>query len=372
MNKQEYPKIKETLYTEVLDNGLNIFLLPKKGFHKSFVTFSTNLGSIATKIEDNNGNLFDLPMGIAHFLEHKLFEQDNKDVSAQFAMNQGRVNAFTQNNRTTYLFSCTANLEENLKLLLNFVQYPLFTKEGIEKEKGIITQEIKMYNDDPNTVAYMDLLRNMFDNHPVRYDILGTEETIKKMNVDILRNTHQTFYNPKNMVLFITGNFDPLKLIEFIKENQKKSTFTEQFSKVNDIPIQNNIVAKKEKEHNLEVSIPNYLLGIKQLPTNLESENIMKKELIMAILMDLVIGKSSPNYRQLIKNGLINDSFGIDITFEETYGFFLVGSETYLPKELDTTLREIFLNLNSFIIKEKEFKRTKRHIIGGFIQALNS
>ena len=372
MNKQEYPKIKETLYTEVLDNGLNIFLLPKKGFHKSFVTFSTNLGSIATKIEDNNGNLLDLPMGIAHFLEHKLFEQDNKDVSAQFAINQGRVNAFTQNNRTTYLFSCTANLEENLKLLLNFVQYPLFTKEGIEKEKGIITQEIKMYNDDPNTVAYMDLLRNMFDNHPVRYDILGTEETIKKMNVDILRNTHQTFYNPKNMVLFITGNFDPLKLIEFIKENQKKSTFTEQFSKVNDIPIQNNIVAKKEKEHNLEVSIPNYLLGIKQLPTNLESENIMKKELIMAILMDLVIGKSSPNYRQLIKNGLINDSFGIDITFEETYGFFLVGSETYLPKELDTTLREIFLNLNSFIIKEKEFKRTKRQIIGGFIQALNS
>jgi len=372
MNKQEYPKIKETLYKEVLDNGLNIFLLPKKGFHKSFVTFSTNLGSIATKIEDNNGNLIDLPMGIAHFLEHKLFEQENKDVSTQFAINQGRVNAFTQNNRTTYLFSCTANLEENLKLLLNFVQYPLFTKEGVEKEKRIITQEIKMYNDDPNTVIYMNLLRNMFDNHPVKYDILGTEETIKEMNVNILRNTHQTFYNPKNMVLFVTGNFDSFKLIEFIKENQKNITFSEEFSKVNDIPIQDNIVAKKDTELNLEVCIPNYLLGIKQLPTNLASENIMKKELIMAILLDLVIGKSSPNYRHFIKNGLINDSFGIDITFEETYGFFLVGSETYLPKELDTTLREIFLNLNSFIIKETDFKRTKRQIIGGFIQALNS
>ncbi|MCK5762158.1 MAG: insulinase family protein, partial [Candidatus Izimaplasma sp.] len=365
-------KIKEVLYTEILENGLNIYLLPKKGFHKSYATFSTNLGSIATQIKDSKNNIIDLPMGIAHFLEHKLFEQNNQDVSTKFAANQARVNAFTQNNRTTYMFSCTANLEKNIELLLNFVQNPLFTDEGVEKEKGIITQEIRMYQDDPNTVAYMRLLKNLYKDHPVKYDILGTEESIQDINVEILNKAHQTFYNPKNMILFITGNFDPEELIIFIRENQKNTFFKNEYINVDNIPKQNNIIYKKGLKINHEISIPNYLLAIKQLPTNFQKENIMKKELIMAILIDLIIGKSSPNYRHLINDGLINDSFGIDITFEESYGFFLVGSETYSPEELNSTLREIFLNLDSFEIRKTEFDRTKRQIIGGFIQALNS
>ena len=372
MNRQEYPKIKEVLYTETLENGLNVYLLPKKGFHKSYATFSTNLGSIATQIKDNKNNIIDLPMGIAHFLEHKLFEQNNQDVSTKFAANQARVNAFTQNNRTTYMFSCTANLEKNVELLLNFVQNPLFTNEGVEKEKGIITQEIRMYQDDPNTVAYMSLLKNLYKDHPVKYDILGTEETIKAINVDILNKAHQTFYNPNNMILFITGNFIPEELMIFIRENQKNTIFLEQYKNVDNIPTQNDLIYKKELKIDLEISIPNYLLAIKQLPTNFETENIMKKELIMAILIDLIIGKSSPNYRHLLNDGLINDTFGIDITFEESYGFFLVGSETYFPKDLDKALRDIFLNISSFKIEREAFNRTKRQIIGGFIQALNS
>ena len=372
MNKKEYLKIKETLYTEVLDNGLSVYLLPKKGFHKSYVTFSTSLGSIATKIKDENNIYYDLPKGIAHFLEHKLFEQNNQDVSSKFATNQARVNAFTQNNRTTYMFSCTANLETNIELLLNFVQNPLFTDEGVEKEKDIIIQEIRMYQDDPNTIAYMNLIKNMFETHPIKYDILGTEESLKEINVDILKKAHQTFYNPKNMILFITGNFDPKKLIKFIKKNQEKITFQNQYIDASNISNQTNIVYKKESNMNLEISIPNFLLGIKQSPTNFKEENIMKKELTMAILIDLIIGKSSQNYRSLINKGLINDSFGIDITFEESYGFFLIGSETYSPVELKTTLKEIFLNLETFEIKETEFNRTKKQIIGSFIQALNS
>ncbi len=372
MNKNVYPKIKEVLYHEVLDNGLNVFLLPKKGFHKSFVTFSTNLGSIDTHIQDNNGKIVDLPLGIAHFLEHKLFEQNNKDVSALFAMNQASVNAFTQNNRTTYMFSCTANLEKNIELLLDFVQYPLFTDKGVEKEKGIITQEIKMYEDDPNTVAYMHLLKNIYKDHPIRHDILGTEDSIKTINVDILNKTHQTFYSPSNMVLFITGNFQATNIIEFIRNNQKNVIFSNDYHNISIIPPQNDIVYKNKSEINLEIIIPNYLLAIKQMPTNLTKENILKKELIMAILIDLIIGKSTSNYRHLINDGLINDSFGIDITFEETYGYFLVGSETYFPKELHTTLKEIFQNLEGLKINIEDFKRTKKQIIGGFIQALNS
>ncbi len=372
MNKLVYPKIKETLYTKQLANGLSVFLLPKKGFHKSYASFSTDLGSIATKIRDEHHQEFALPKGIAHFLEHKLFEQNNTDVSTLFAANQARVNAFTQNNRTTYLFSCTANLEENLALLLNFVQNPLFTEAGVEKEKSIITQEIRMYKDDPNTVAYMSLLRNMYNAHPVTDDILGTEESIKAINVDILTKTHQTFYNPNKMVLFVAGNFDPLKLMQFIEKNQENVFFNNTYQDASNIPLESNIVGKKHTEINLDITIPNYLLAIKQLPTNFKQENIIKKELIIAILVDLLIGKSSANYKHLLENGLINDSFGIDITLEETYGFFLVGSETHQPKALEQALKTIFQNLDDFEITKTDFSRTKRQIIGGFIQALNS
>jgi len=372
MNKQDYPKIKETLYTEKLKNGLSVFLLPKKGFHKSYASISTNLGSLATKIKDQNQNEYPLPKGIAHFLEHKLFEQNNADVSTLFAANQARVNAFTQNNRTTYLFSCTANLEKNLELLLNFVQFPLFTKEGVEKEKGIITQEIRMYKDDPNTVAYMNLLKNMYRTHPITDDILGTEETIKQIDVDILTKTHQAFYNPHNMILFIAGNFNPEELIAFIRKNQEKVIFSNPYYDASVLPLESNTVITEKSTINLEITIPNYLLAIKQLPTNFKEENILKKELTMAILTDIVIGKSSANYKHLLKNGLINDSFGQDITFEETYGFYLIGSETYKPEELATTLKAIFQNIDSFKITTEAFNRTKRQIIGGFIQALNS
>ncbi len=372
MNKHEFTKINEVLYHEQLDNGLNVFLLPKEGFHKSYVTFSTKLGSIMTKILDKEENIIDLPMGIAHFLEHKLFEQDGKDISGSFAKNQANVNAFTQNNRTTYLFSCTDKLEENIELLLNFVQNPLFTIEGIEKEKGIIASEIKMYEDDPNTVAYMSLIRNMFSKHPIRNDILGTTKTISKIDKSILERTHKTYYNPKNMVLFVTGNFKVDEILDYIKNNQKNVNFYCDSKSYENITVENETVYKEKEEVNLEVNVPNFLLGVKQGPTDYDLENIIKKELCFSILLDLTIGKSTRNYKNLLRKELINDSFGLDITLEKTYGFFLIGSETYKPKELDIELKKILLNLKDEKLKEEDFLRTRKQIVGGFIHALNS
>lgn len=372
MNKHEFTKINEVLYHEELDNGLNVFLLPKEGFHKSYVAFSTKLGSIMTEILDKDDKIINLPMGIAHFLEHKLFEQDGKDISGSFAKNQANVNAFTQNNRTTYLFSCTDKLEENIKLLLNFVQNPLFTVEGIEKEKGIITSEIKMYEDDPNTVAYMSLIRNMFSNHPIRNDILGTTDTISKIDKSILEITHKTYYNPKNMVLFVTGNFNVKEILDFIRSNQEKVDFVNESKPFDSITIESEEVYKESEEVKLEVNVPNFLLGVKQGPTDHDLEDIIKKELCFSILLDLTIGKSTKNYKDLLRKELINDSFGLDITLEKTYGFFLIGSETYKPKELDTELKNILLNLQDDKVKEEDFLRTKKQIVGGFIHALNS
>lgn len=372
MNRQEFTRINEVLYHELLDNGLNVFLLPKEGFHKSYVTFSTKLGSIMTKIIDKNDTLIDLPKGIAHFLEHKLFEQDGEDVSSLFSQNQASVNAFTQNNRTSYLFSCTDKLKENIDLLLHFVQNPSFTDEGIEKEKGIIGSEIKMYEDDPNTVAYMSLIRNMFKTHPIRYDILGTLDTISAIDKSILEQTHETYYNPKNMVLFVTGNFDVNEIIQHIKENQSKLSFDSNYLPFEDVEVEDLSVMETSKEIYLEVNVPNFLLGVKQGATDFETENIIKKELCFSILLDLVIGKSTNNYRELLENELINDSFGLDITLEKSYGFFLIGSETYKPKVLEKQLKAIFLNLENEILKEEDFFRIKKQIVGGFIHALNS
>lgn len=372
MHKQEFKRIDEVLYHEVLENGLNVFLLPKKGFHKSYVTFSTNLGSIMTKIKDKDENIIDLPAGIAHFLEHKLFEQDGKDISSLFAKNQANVNAFTQNNRTTYLFSCTDKLQENIELLINFVQNPYFTDEGVEKEKGIISSEIKMYEDDPNTVAYMGLIRNMFSNHPIRSDILGTIESISKIDKKILEITHKSYYNPKNMVIFVTGNFEVEEILQFIKETQTDVSFNCKYNSYPDIKIEELTVNKEKEDIKLEVNVPNFLLGIKQEATDFNKENILKKELSFSILMDLVFGKSTSNYKQLLSDELINDSFGLDITLEKTYGFFLIGSETYKPKELEIKLIDIISNLETFKLEEEDFLRTKKQIIGGFIHALNS
>lgn len=372
MNKKEYKRINEVLYHEELDNGLNVFLLPKKGFHKSYVTFSTKLGSIMTRIKGKDNEIIDLPMGIAHFLEHKLFEQNGEDVSRLFAQNQASVNAFTQNNRTTYLFSCTDKLKENIELLTNFVQNPYFTEEGIEKEKGIITSEIKMYEDDPNTIAYMSLIRNMFKNHPVRDDILGTVDTISKIDKEILEITHKTYYNPKNMVLFITGNFESKEIMEFIRKNQLDVNFDCVSIPYDNIVIEDTKVISSTKDIKLEVTVPNFLLGVKQGPTDYEKEDIIKKELCFSILLDLTIGKSTKNYKNLLSKELINDSFGLDITLEKSYGFFLIGSETYKPKELELELKEILLNLDKSKLKNEDFLRTKKQIVGGFIHALNS
>lgn len=372
MIKTEFKRIKETMYHEVLPNGLHVFLLPKEGFHKTYVTFSTSLGSVTKSMMDKAGNIIDLPEGIAHFLEHKLFEQSDGDISMLFSKNQASVNAFTQNNRTTYLFSCTDNLKENIKLLLNFVQHPEFTDKGIEKEKGIITQEIKMYEDDPSTVSYMGVLNNMFETHAVKNDILGTVESISKINKEILKMTHQTFYSPKQMVLFVTGNFQVEDILSFVTQEQKNVSFPEEYRRVKENDQESINVKESYKEMEMEITVPNLLIGIKQAGTDYQKENIIKKELSISILFDLLLGKSSLYYKELLQEGLVNDSFGIDITYEESYGYFLIGSETYQAKELDRKIREILRDLPSFKVNEADFYRAKKQIIGGFIHALNS
>lgn len=368
MKITNYSDINETLYYEELKNGLKIYFLPKKGFNKTYVTISTPLGSNITSYTVNNEEKT-IPLGIAHFLEHKLFDHDGHDLSEDFALNDAQVNAYTMNTRTTYLFHCTDNLHKNIKTLLHMVFNPNFSEEGIKKELGIIEQEINMFEDDPNTAIYMGVLRNMFEKHPIRNDILGSVASINTITKQLLDDVHSTFYNPSNMIMFVTGNIDVQEILSVIKENVPH---TEKKVIVLNEVFEDTKVFKKEDSKKLDILIPNTLIAIKLAPTNYSTENIIKKELIYSILLDILLGKSTENYQRLLKNELVNDTFGLDITLESSYGFLLFGGNTNNPKEFYIEMKNILQHANSKTLSIEHFNRAKKQIIGGFISALNS
>lgn len=370
MNKMVYDTINETLYSHQLQNGLQVFILPKKGYHKTYVTLSTPLGSNVTTF-DKNGVQTDIPYGVAHFLEHKLFEQDGKDVSELFANNGAQVNAYTMNNRTTFLFSCTDHVRKNVELLLQFVFHPTFTQEGIDKEIGIISQEISMYEDDPNTAIYMGLLKNMYENHPVKIDILGTIESISMITKELLDEVHMRYYHPTNMVLFITGNIQPEEIISSLEELTETER-QENIPLLQRHDLEPLHVHTPIGETQMDVLMPNCLIGMKLAVSELPSHNIMKDELIYTILLDMLMGRSTTNYEQLLRKGYINDSFGMDVTLEDDYGFILIGGNTKYPKEFVQSIQDFIAKAVETGFAVADFERTKKQIIGGFIQALNS
>ena len=204
-----------------MPNGLNVYILPKKGFSKTFVTFSTKYGSIDREfIPLGKKEPVTVPDGIAHFLEHKMFEKEEGDVFQQFSEKGASANAFTSFTKTTYLFSSTDHVLDNTKTLLDFVQQPYFTEETVEKEKGIIGQEITMYDDQPDWRLYFGAIENMYKDHPVKIDIAGTVESIDKITADHLYECYNTFYHPSNMTVFVVGAVNPQEMMDFIKQDQ--------------------------------------------------------------------------------------------------------------------------------------------------------
>ena len=226
MEKIYYQTLKETLFHEKLENGLEVYLLPKIGFEKTYGLFSTRFGSIDTTfVPLGQKEMIKVEDGIAHFLEHKMFDMENGDAADEFAKLGASSNAFTSSSRTAYLFSTTTNENDCIELLLDFVQSLNITDESVEKEKGIICQEIKMYDDDPDWRVYFGAIANLYHKHPVKIDIAGTCETVNNTYKDMLELCYQTFYHPHNMMLFVVGNINPEELIGVIKENQNKKHF---------------------------------------------------------------------------------------------------------------------------------------------------
>ncbi|GMA07678.1 peptidase M16 [Tetragenococcus halophilus subsp. flandriensis] len=375
MNKKVYSTLNEELYTEVLDNGLTVFILPKREFHKTYGLFSTNYGSIDNEFAYQGEKRKKVPDGIAHFLEHKMFEKKEGDVFQEFGRLGASANAFTSFTKTSYLFSATDHIKDNLLTLLDFVQAPYFTPETVEKEKGIIAQEIQMYQDNPDWQLFFGLLQNLYPKHPLHIDIAGTVDSIDKITAADLYECYQTFYHPSNMILFVVGNIDPQETMSWIKNNQAGKNFADireihrYFPR--ETPSDINGYASKA----MPVSRPKATLGVRGFQENLPKGDKaqLRFKTAMNLLLQLLLGNTSKNYLRLYQEGIIDDSFGFDFSLERSFHMADFSSDTGRPEEFLQEIEAILLNFaNEEEVNEENLERLKKKMLGKYFQSLNS
>ncbi|WP_105978883.1 EF-P 5-aminopentanol modification-associated protein YfmH [Bacillus paralicheniformis] len=368
----EFKQLKETLYYEKMPGGLDVYVLPKEGFNKTYAVFTTKYGSIDNQfVPLGKEEMVRVPDGIAHFLEHKLFEKEDGDVFQQFSRQGASANAFTSFTRTAYLFSSTSNVEENLETLVDFVQDPYFTEKTVEKEKGIIGQEINMYDDNPDWRLFFGLIENMYQEHPVRIDIAGTIESISHITKDLLYECYETFYHPSNMLLFVVGPVDPEAIIRQVRENQQKKPYTDQPEIVRKEVKEPGAVFKKEQEIKMNVQSSKCLVGLKSAHPMNTGEALLKHELTINLILECLFGKSSSDYERIYEKGYIDETFSYDYTEEHGFGFVSVGGDTPEPDKLAEELKQVLFKAKETITAEKlELARKKK--IGNFLKSMNS
>jgi predicted Zn-dependent peptidase len=374
MKKISFDQIQENLYYEKMSNGLDVYILPKKGFNKTYATFTTKYGSIDNHFVPLKEEEFvKVPDGIAHFLEHKLFEKEDGDVFQQFSRQGASANAFTSFTRTAYLFSSTNEVERNLETLIDFVQDPYFTEKTVEKEKGIIGQEITMYDDNPDWRLYFGVIQNMYKNHPVKIDIAGTIDSITPITKDMLYQCYNTFYHPSNMLLFVIGPVEPDQIMDQIRSNQEKKPFEKMPEIKRRFDEEPDTVAETKQVLKMNVQSPKCLVGLKAPKPTQQGKEMLRQELSMNVFLDLLFGKSSTYYFDLYNEGLIDETFHYDYTQENGFGFVTVGGDTEKPDELSDKLKELLLKAKAeSLFTEEGLERTKKKKIGAFLRAVNS
>ncbi|MGH1942438.1 pitrilysin family protein [Enterococcus faecium] len=374
MNKTEYEQINETLYHEVLPNGLTVYLLPKNDYHKTYGLFSTNYGSIDNEfIPYGEKEKVKVPDGIAHFLEHKLFEKEDGDVFQLFGKQGASANAFTSFTKTSYLFSTTDQVEKNLTTLIDFVQAPYFTEETVNKEKGIIGQEIQMYEDDPNWRMFFGILNNLYPTHPLHIDIAGTVESIDKITAQDLYTCYRTFYQPSNMVLFVVGKMEPEKLMKLIRENQEAKNFPPRQEIVRYFPENTKEIIKQSA---LEAAITRdkFVLGIKGLDTlPQEGTELLRYKTAINLLFQMILGNTSRNYLAMYNQGIIDDSFGFEFSLDREFHFADFSGDTDEPEKAAEKVKEIILGFaDDPEVSETNLDLLKKKMLGQYFQSLNS
>ena len=369
----ESSKIKEKAYVEKLENGLTVIIIPKANTNKKYIMWGTHFGSIDNHfIMPKTGEEVYIPDGVAHFLEHKMFEQENGKNSLDVLMALGiDANAYTTNDHTAYLFECSNKFYEGLDELMDYVQHPYFTDENVEKEKGIIAQEIKMYDDDPGWRMYINAMDCMYKNNPVKLDIAGTVESISKITPDVLYKCYNTFYNPSNMTMVVCGDFVPEDLLEEIKKRLVKKEPQGEIKRI--YPPKENKINKPYKEDEMEVSMPIFAIGYKDNEELKENrENIIKKHIAIEILLNMAIGKSSDLYKELYESGDLLAEPDLDYEFSDEYAHVLISGQSTNPKKIYEKVKETFEKYKHDGLDEEHFNRIQRKIYGDYVVEYNS
>jgi len=357
--------INEVVKSTVLENGLKVYICPRKGYTKKMGMFGTVFGSIDNEIVYEDGKRTRLPDGIAHFLEHKLFEQENSNALDIFSKMGVDTNAYTTFDHTVYYFETADKYEESLEKLIEFVSSPYFTDKNVEKEKGIIGQEIKMYEDEPSAVVYYNLLKCLYKTHSVNIDIAGTIETITPITKEILYECYNAYYSLSNMFLLIIGDVDVEDTIEKVKDLTKKYNNKQNMKIVREEFIEQEAIVNKEIDKKLEVTIPIECIGFKLNPY--EGKEKIKNQIIAEIINDACFSKSSNFYEKLYEKGII--SYEPDFAFEggNGYSYLLISSYIIKLEEYEREIIKYLEELKTEGIREEDFNRVINKKIGDAI-----
>ena len=354
---QEMVKIKHP-------SGLTMLLCPMPGYSTAYATFTANVGSVDTGFKTQDDDAFvDVPEGIAHFLEHKMFENEDGDAFAKYAKTGASANAYTSFDKTAYLFACTDRFEESLEILLDFVRRPYFTKESVQKEQGIIGQEIRMYDDDGEWRVQFNLLQALYHNHPVRIDIAGTVESIAEIDDQLLYRCYRTFYNLNNMVLCVAGNFDidaVLRVADRVIKPDEKPVEIER--RHVDEPES---ICKPLVEQKFAVAAPLFQFGFKGCGGN-PRENL-KNQILDEILAEIIAGDASPLYRRMYDAGIINSTFGSEIMAGRDYMCAIFSGESREPERVADEIKAEVARMRREGVDKKMFELCRRATYGRYI-----
>ncbi len=369
MKKTYYPELDETLYSGTLENGLDVLVVPKKGFTKKLAYFVTDYGSIHTEF-DLDGQHYRAPAGVAHFLEHKMFDlPGGRDVSAEFASMGAMCNAFTSYDMTAYYFSCTEQFEGCLKLLLEYVSTPYFTEESVDKEIGIIDQEIGMNEDTPDTVIFENLMESMYVNHPIRVPILGTSDSIREITPEILNAVHRAFYTPGNMLLCVVGDVDP----EFVADTARQVLGTEKKSVGQKAAAWEEAMTcpREENVGTMEVAMPMFNLAFKCEALG-KGDASIREEMIADLAAEALFGESSELYLRLYEEGLIDSSFGGGFETIDGCAMLMCSGDSDDCVAVRAAILEQAKKIVETGLDQEEFLRMKRSALGRRIRSLDS
>ena len=370
LNKKTNSLTGETLYYGTHSSGLDIYIMPKEGYSGSYAIFGTKYGSVDSKfIVPGEKEITEVPDGIAHYLEHKMFDQpDGSNVFDKFSRYGGNANAFTSFNITAYLFSATSNVEENLKALLDYVQSPYFTEESVQKEQGIIGQEIRMYDDSGDWKVFFNFIGCLYNDNPVKKEIAGTVESISKITADYLYKCYNTFYNLSNMAIVVTGNVDARKILEVIEGGIKKNEpFDEEIKRI--YPEEKKEVCKKYAEQSLSVAMPLFMTGFKDSDTGYGGKKLLKKSIETEILLKMIFGKSSRLYKKLYDGGFITQNFSSEYEMQPDYAFSSISGESKEPQKVYDMIMEEIDRIGSEGLNEDDYNRIKKVIWGDYIRS---